>query len=400
MKILFCLSESPVPPRNGFQLAVWHLLAALEGRHDVRILALSASDNGAPSRPSGRREHTEHVRLVDVPHPGVRGDAADLTRSLLLREPLRVRRVSRVMQPLVRRELTTFRPDVVHVSHSELARLGRVLTGQASVLACLDAWHRHIEANIEVSSGTRRIHERLQLPRVKRFEATEFARFRHLTTVTPEDAAALRELDPRLDVRSIPNGVELPDTVWSPRPTRAPQLLFHGAMGYAPNIAAARFLATDVLPRVRRTLPDAVVNLVGRSPAPEVERLAALDGVRVTGEVESLEPWMADASVYVCPMISGTGIKNKLLEAFAHGVPSVATPLALQGIAAIPERDVLVGSSGAELADQLVRGLTDPALAVALGARGRALVETGYTWDAVGRAYEEVYAAAIATRRS
>lgn len=400
MKILFCLSESPVPPRNGFQIAAWHLLEVLRDRHDVKVLALDPGHGDERSSPEGWYREAEHLRLVPYTLPGIRGDVADLTRSLVLREPARVQRVSRAMEPLVQQELTSFRPDVVHVSHSELARVGRLLRGQASVLACLDAWHRHVEASIGVSSGARRIYERLQLPLVKRFEATEFSTFSHLTTVTPDDAEALRGLDPRLNVSSIPNGVNPSDAEWSPRSNGTLRLLFHGALGYAPNIAAARFLATDVLPRVQRTFPDVGLDLVGRSPSPEVERLTALQGVHVSGEVESLLPWMAAASVYVCPMISGTGIKNKLLEAFSHGVPSVATPLALQGIDAVPERDVLLGSSGAELATQIVRVLKDPGRAAQLGESGRALVVNNYTWAAVGRAYESVYESAIAMRRS
>ena len=110
------------------------------------------------------------------------------------------------------------------------------------------------------------------------------------------------------------------------------RIVFTGAMNYPPNIVAADFLARLLLPRVRTVRPDTQLVIVGREPDPRVLGLAALDGVDVTGAVDDIRPWLQSAQVFVCPMLSGTGIKNKLLEAMASGLPCVATPLALQGL--------------------------------------------------------------------
>ena len=162
-------------------------------------------------------------------------------------------------------------------------------------------------------------------------------------------------------------------------------------MSYAPNVLAAEFLARQVFPLVRAGLPEARLAIVGRKPSPRINALAQLDGVEVTGEVPDVVPWLAGSRVYACPMVSGTGIKNKLLEAMAAGAPCVVTPLALQGLTAEPGRDVLVGADAEELAAQLVRVLTDDELASRLGPAGRAYVLANHDWSAVARSYERVY---------
>src|SRR5690606_13369872 len=141
--------------------------------------------------------------------------------------------------------------------------------------------------------------------------------------------------------------------------------------------------------------PGARLDLVGRRPSREVQELAALPGVHVSGEVPSLAPWMAAADVYVCSMVSGTGIKNKLLEAFSFGVPCVATSMAIQGINAEHNVSVMLGDTPEALAEHVCVLLANPARAAALGDAGRELVHREHGWSAVARSYEQVYAAAI-----
>ena len=392
MRILFCLSQVPREPFNGFQLAVYNLLAGLVDRHEVRVIALEEGESIA-----ARGDRLAEIRPVPFPVPSLAGDLRDLATSRAYRTPLRAPRAARTLRPHLRQQLHEFQPDVVHVSHGELAMMADELTGTPAVLACLDAAHRNVEANLAVASGLRKIYLRSKLREVRRFEASRYRLFDRVTTVTAEDAMALREVDPRLAPIAIPNGVDIDDWPAKTRHRPGAEILLHGAMGYAPNIDAACFLAREILPLVHHRRPDAVLNLVGRSPDPAVLRLAGLSGVRVTGEVPELAPWMASARVYACPMRIGTGIKNKLLEALASAVPAVATPLALQGIDATAERHLLVGSTAPEFADQIVRILDDDDLAARLGAAGADLVRKQHTWAAVADAYVGVYEEAIST---
>ena len=386
MRILICAVEAPLPPTNGFRLLLSALVAELLLRHEVRILAVRAPDQ----KPSPG--DADWLRLVERPAPGRLADAKALAAAVVRRRPLTADALADAFDRPLREELERFQPDVVHVTSGRLAGLGRALEGRPSVLAALDAWHLNVEARARVAGLLRRHLLRAEAGRVRRFERSEYGPFGRVVVVSDADAAALRAVSPGLDVTVVPNGVDAshyaPDSTVERDERR---IVFTGVMSYAPNVLAAEFLARRVFPLVRAAVPEARLAIVGRKPAPRVAGLARLDGVEVTGEVPDVVPWLAGSRVYACPMVSGTGIKNKLLEAMATASPCVATPLALQGLTAEPERDVLVGADEEELAAQLVRVLTDDELAGRLGPAARAYVLANHDWSAVARAYEAVY---------
>ena len=114
-------------------------------------------------------------------------------------------------------------------------------------------------------------------------------------------------------------------------------------------------------------------------------------GVEVTGDVADVRPWLRACAVYVCPMVSGTGVKNKLLEAMASEAPCVVSDRALGGLSVEQERDVLVGRLPDELVAHVVRVLADPSLASGLGRAARRYVVDHHSWHAVADRYERVF---------
>ncbi len=157
-------------------------------------------------------------------------------------------------------------------------------------------------------------------------------------------------------------------------------LVFTGAMDYWPNIDAVQWFAREVLPGVRAERPDAVFYIVGSRPAPEVQALAAQPGVRVTGTVPDVRPYLAHASAAVAPLRIARGIQNKVLEAMAMAKPVVVTPQALEGIAARPGAEVLLAGHARDFIAALLRQLAQPDAAV--GARARENVLSHYAWSA------------------
>lgn len=192
----------------------------------------------------------------------------------------------------------------------------------------------------------------------------------------------------------VPNGVDTDRFRPSPLPA-APRILFSGALYTGPNIDGARWLATDILPRVRNAVPDAVVDIVGLSPAPEVMALAELAGVTVHPDVDSLVPFVQRCRVAAVPLRVGTGTRLKALEAMASGRPVVGTDIGLAGLGLVGGTDVLVADDAAGFADALVRVLTDDTVASGLVDAASARVPW-FGWDRIGEGYRDLVGSFLA----
>jgi polysaccharide biosynthesis protein PslH len=394
VRILVCASAAPIPPLNGFGLLLDHLVRELRTAHEVRLVAhLEPHRSAEPGHPD--------VQLVPSASTGRIRAVLGSPEVLLRSRPLADDRRAAELWPTIEGELSTFVPDVVHVMSGRLAALAGRLEGWPTVLGAVDARHLNVAARAEAASGLRRLALREQARRIRHLIRTEYPRFGHVTVVTAEDREALLRLDPTLAITAIPNGVDT--DLYRPDPQTEPvvdQVVFTGTMDYAPNVTAAHSLAREVLPRVRRQHPRATLVLAGRQPAPGVRALASLPGVTVTGEVPDIRPWLVGSQVFAAPMTSGTGIKNKVLEAMACGLPCVASPLALQGLEVAADRQVVVADDVDATAAAIRRILDDPRRAERLGQEARRYVEEHHSWTRVGaehlRLYDEVIRAAAA----
>jgi glycosyltransferase involved in cell wall biosynthesis len=156
-------------------------------------------------------------------------------------------------------------------------------------------------------------------------------------------------------------------------------LVFTGAMDYWANVDAVSWCAREVLPLVRARRADAKFWIVGTNPTAEVRALASLPGVRVTGRVPDVRPYLHHAACVVAPLRLARGVQNKVLEAMSMAKVVVASKEAAEGIDATPGRDLLVGDGARELAaliEQAIDGKYPD-----MGQRARTLVTARYGWD-------------------
>ena len=387
MRILICASDAPLRPTNtGFRRQLMGLVPELGKRHDVRLIGYRMPDQTEPAVEAD-------MRIIEFQRPGALENARDLTLAMTRRRPLRAERLVRGLSGPLREELARFRPDLVHVGPGKLSGLKRELEGRPKILMVMDTWHLNVDARAAAATGIRRPLLGADAKRIRRFEESQYRGFDRVVVSNEGDLGELRHRDPTLPFVIIPIGFDAkayvpdPDAVVDPN-----RIVFHGAMNYAPNVRAVEFLAREVLPLVRAQRPDAQLVIVGRDPAPRVLDLEALDGVRVTGEVEDMRAWLTSSRVWAGPFLDGTGIKTKLLEAMAADLPCVVTPLGHRGLDDVKSGDqLLAGSTEEELAAHLVAVLADDELARRIGQNGGEYVRPRYDWEAVGRMYDRLY---------
>jgi len=207
----------------------------------------------------------------------------------------------------------------------------------------------------------------------------------HVSFVTQAESGLFLSAAPALSSRvlSIENGV---DTEFfsprhggeSPYGSEGPRLVMTGAMDYWPNVDGACWFANEVMPQVRERFPEASFSIVGMNPTPAVEALQAMAGIRVTGRVPDVRPYLHHADVVVAPLRIARGIQNKVLEAMAMARPVVVSSASATGLRGEPG----VTHEVAEQANDYVVAIERCMKASVMGSRARDMVIGEYAWQA------------------
>ena len=289
-----------------------------------------------------------------------------------------------------------FRADAVVVSGlTVLPYLGALPPATAKVWYAADEWVWHHLSQVRVfRRGTwgeikpavvKGLYERAYRSLVDR-----------VWVVTPADARAFRWVAGPQAVDVVPNGVDADYY----RPADEDQVpnscVFWGRLDFGPNVQAVEWFCRRVWPRVRRAVPDARFHIYGFQPTPAVRALGGKDGVEVTPDLPDIRTAVRRHPVVVLPFVSGGGIKNKVLEAAAMGMPVVCSRRVLVGLTGTPPFGG-TGGPGAWAA-RLTALWRDRAGRQELGAAARDWVVRHHTWDAAAATAARGLAETLAAR--
>jgi polysaccharide biosynthesis protein PslH len=390
LNVLVIDRAPPVADHQGNELIARSVFPLLRDGHRLTLVApvVAGQEDAA-----GRAMDGLFDRIHLVPRARRVPSLAGWIEATLSRSGLRIggridSGAARRLRAEIRRVLAAETFDLVHVRQLPMAAYAADLGGRPSLLELVDA---ETLASARDLSGSFRARIRAGVARA--IERRAIRSFPVVTVVAEPDAAALRRLAPGVRVEVVPNGVDAARFHPQPEIAAIPgSIVFVGAMSFPPNVAAIRWFVDEVLPGLRSGRPDVAVTIVGRDPAPGVLALAEDPAITVTGAVDDVRPFLARAAVVIAPMVSGSGIKNKILEAMAMQRPIVATSLAAEGVAATPGLDLLVADGPTAFGAAIESLFTDPDRADSIALAGRALVEARYTWEACAARYAALYA--------
>jgi len=211
------------------------------------------------------------------------------------------------------------------------------------------------------------------------FEHEMIKKFDRTIYVSEGDAAIHDCLKEKISI--IPNGVDL--DYFRPNETveEYPSLIFTGHMSFNPNVQAVLFFEREVFPFVKKNFPKIKFYVVGAEPNKEILELNGKAGVVVTGFVDDVRPYLSKATIFISPMVNGSGIKNKILQAMAMGKPVVSTALGAEALEYRKGEDLMIADEPDIFARVLKNLLEDREKRNILGINGRRLVEEKYSWD-------------------
>jgi len=323
-KIALFTPYLPAPAFTGGRIRISELALGLQQLGEVHLFAQAGFSESAQAKAAPELAQFSSVQIARRLVPT--WPWSKLPKRVLRGSPTQQRAALRAAGPF----------DLAVVEHSHAARWA--LTLDAPLL--LDEHNiesRYLAAKLEALKQGRGLAE------VQKLEVWERHLWREaegVVAVTQSDAehiATFRGSAPEV----IPNGVNLGKIRFIPASERLGSgILFVGLMDHAPNVAAAKMLAENVMPAVWRVCPEAQLTLCGANPTREVLRLGSAR-VAVTGRVASVAPFLEQARVCAMPLSQGAGSSLKILEALASGLPLVASEVAVRGFALKPGTDYL-----------------------------------------------------------
>ncbi len=394
MRILLVARCPPYPLHFGDRLILFHLARELAARGlSLELIAFTDDEADCTQLIENESEYAPFFDRIQWLGSERRNALGYVARALLPRRRFprsSAAAWSPALWQTVRERAT--RCDLVHLFGGvQVYECWRALAGKPALITPYESYALYLRRAAARSQGSARWRTLAAGAGARHYEGWMYRPFARTVVVSEADRHHLATLEPALNLVVIPNGVDLPPERTTNEGSEAPQLLFVGNFAYAPNRDAAFRLAERIFPAIRARHPAAQLWLVGAAPPAEMRALAS-ESIRVTGYVPDVQPYLARATVFVCPLRFGTGIQNKLLEAFAHGLPVVTTSLSVAGIAGVVDgQHVVLADSDAALIEQTLATLAAPAERAARATAAHALVAKCYSWVSVGARYHALY---------
>jgi glycosyltransferase involved in cell wall biosynthesis len=379
-RLLVLTPRFPYPTIGGDRIRIIHLCRALSREFELTLLSLC--DNREEMRFEPHDGLFKHIWRVYLPR----------WRSYL--NTLRALPGSRPLQ-LAYYDCPAFRERVeILLPYHDTVLAHLIRTGQyvldspiPRVLEMTDAISmnylrmRHAKGN----HSWKRLIYSVEQKRLQRYETKIVRQFDRVWLTSDVDRQFVDPIE-ESDIDVIPNGTDIDLLPYRPPVDGANTIVFIGNMVSAQNQDACLYFIRTILPRVRAKAP-VVFRIVGNAPEGVRRRFANFEGVELTGRLEHIFEGTEGAFCGVSPVRAAAGIQNKVLEYLALGLPCVTSALGLGGIAARPERDVLLYHDAEEAAAQILRLYENAALRMSLAEAGRELAMQRYDWKNIYRTF-------------
>lgn len=394
MRILLLTLVVPNPPDSGPRIKTHYVLRWLADRHEVTLVSFvrdaaeeAAAQALAPLCRGG-------IYTVPIRRSRIR-DIAFLMASFVQKMPfLMLRDESPAMRALLQKLLKEHRFDLIHIDQLNMALFAQN-TNLPVVLDEHNAVWTIFARMARQERGLKRFLLEYEWRRLRQYEAQICNQAMAVMAVSDEDRLALRDAGATGSISVIPIAVDVAGIQAVQRQEDAKAILSMATMYWPPNVDSVLWFEREVLPLIRREIPDAPFWVLGKGPPAKVRALAQDPLIEITGYVEDPTTYLQQSALLVVPLRAGGGMRVKILEALARGLPVVSTTIGAEGIAVESGTHLLIADEPADFAQAVIRILRDRTFADRLAETGRQHALMRYDWRMVCPAIETVYTDAI-----
>lgn len=397
VRTLFVIPYCDFPPKAGAAQRMWRNIGVLARFGPTAVFSVDYNECAEATLPG-----VEHWRHVDERRPISRSRVwravERLIRLLVLPQ---YRGLDFAAEKRTNRELrqfiSDFRPTVVVLDHWRFAIAPSPLKSRHFPLVVAS---HNVEWQLlrDLSRGTpwflSRLRANAKVAYYRRLEARLYRSADRIWAVSDLDRRAIQGLTGLTsEVRALPIVTDVDyyepvrrEVMVPPqaRKTRGPTVFYAGAYWWRPNADAAHMLTAEIYPILRAVYPSTRLLLVGDRPTSAMNAAASADAnVIVTGKVDDVRPYLAESDVVAVPLLIGGGMRSKILEAFAAGIPVVSTTKGAEGIDVTDGKELLVRDGAANFAAGIQELWSDPERARAIAERGLGFVRRAYSMEAM-----------------
>lgn len=390
VRILVVATKSPWPPRDGGRLALWLTLQALRDAGHALTLVAPVSSDAEASPPAPLREVCEPMLVPCAP----RGWAAAAMHAAFSGTATTVARHRHAaVERAVAQVIASWRPDVVHVEQLQALAHGLASARAARVPVVLRM--QNVESALwqQVAAARRWWWPlRGEAARLRADERRAMASCAHTVALTEVDADVLRGVAAGTDavVTALPPPFP-PRWPCAASVAGIPALVLAGSAGWWPNRAATAWFLDAVAPALHAALPGATMHVFGGDVRARRDDRVGRTRLHHHAAPDDAADAFPEGAIALVPLHIGSGIRMRILEAWARGLPVIATSVAAAGLRVQSGRELLIADSAEAMVDAVRRLANEPARAAALVDAGRAYLARHHGASEIAARLEAIY---------
>jgi polysaccharide biosynthesis protein PslH len=393
VKVVLLTQVLPYPPDSGPKVKTFYVLKYLARQHQVTLVSFVRGDQSEQVK--ALKQYCQDIYTMPMRRSLGRNIKA-LAKSVAGNSPWMMARDDiKEMRLLVDRLAAQEKYDIAHADQLNMAQYALRVPKVKHVLDAHNAlWVLYQRLAQTMHPGPQRWLLERDWKLLKKYEGEICLEFDEVLTVSDEDKLSFEEAmgGKKKEIHVIPIAVDTEEIQPIQRDGKASHIVHIGTMYWPPNIDGMMWFLENVLPLIYARFPGTPCDIIGaRPPQQLIDFGKSHPNVNVTGYVVDPTAYLQKAAVMVVPLRAGGGMRVKILNALAQGMPMVSTTLGCEGIQVEHEKHLLIADSPEDFAKETLRLIENPELGQRLGEAGRQLIQEKYDYRTACASLERIY---------
>lgn len=392
MRILQISPRLPFPLTEGGSIGIFNITRQLS-RKGAEICFVASSDKPDEAVPQEFRKLCSELLVLDR---GKKYGVETALQNLVSNVPINIEKYH---SPGSLERILGFagerRFDLVHVDHLHMAYYG-LAVGQALHIPVVLREHnlelKIMERFAETTPNLfQKLYARMQITKFRKYEPAVCGQVNKCVMITEEDRERLLSLNSAVDTTVIPAGVDTDFFKPGREPADEDTIAYIGSLDWLPNVEGLRWFVRQVLPMIVKERPGVKFYIYGKNPSRDLFKLTDGRNVIVEGFVKDAREVFRKAQVIVVPLLAGSGMRIKILEAMAAGKSIVTTSIGSEGIKCEDGKNIMIADDAKAFAGKLTELLSNPQFRESVGRQASLLAAGEYSWDRIGDMFWDTY---------